>query len=118
MLTKLFKLATDMDRKGLYSEADEIDQAIQLLAERAGLKLEDLVSLANELDTTGHVEAATMIDALVVEAAKAKEDKKKKMLKLKEMKKKKEEKEKAKAKREKAKERAEKAMAKKEKADK
>ena len=72
MLTKLFKLATEMDRKGLYTEADEIDQAIQLLAERAGLKLEDLVSLANELDAGGFIEAATMIDGLASEAAKKK----------------------------------------------
>lgn len=72
MLTKLFKLATELDQKGLYSEADEIDQAMKLMAERAGVSIEDLISLANDMDVAGLVDTANSLDELVKAAAKKK----------------------------------------------
>lgn len=124
MLVELYKLAYDLDRKGLHSEAEEIEEVMKLMAQRVGLKVEDMVSLANHFDDLGDIALADRFDTMAKEAAgKDKE----KMLKLKEKLKKAKEKEKAekeklKAKKLKEKERAdkekEKAKAKKEKADK
>ena len=65
MLTKLFKLAYDLDRKGLYSEAEEIEEMMKAMAKRVGLKVDDLVSLANEFDKLGAFELADQFDNMV-----------------------------------------------------
>jgi len=114
MLVQLYKLAYDLDRKGLHSEAEEIEEVMKLMAKRVGLNVEDMVSLANYFDEVGDSDLADKFDGMAKEAAgKDKE----KMLKLKEKLKKAKEKEKAekeKAKAKKLKEK-EKQMAKKEK---
>jgi len=68
MLTKLYKLASALDQKGLFKEADEIDDAMKIMADRAGVNIEQLTSLADELDQEGLVDLANAIDALVKEA--------------------------------------------------
>lgn len=76
MLDKLFKTAYMLDSKGLYSEADKIDEMIQTLAKRVGISLDDLISTANYLDETGMVEAANVIDGLLKKAKFVKPPKK------------------------------------------
>lgn len=115
MLVELYKLAYDLDRKGLHSEAEEIEEVMKLMAQRVGLKVDDMVSLANYFDEVGDIELADKFDIMAKEAAKKDKEK---MLKLKEKLKKakekeKAEKEKAKLKKLKEKEKAEKAKAKK-----
>ena len=70
MLTKLFKLAYDLDRKGLYSEAEEIEEMMKAMAKRVGLKVDDLVSLANEFDKLGAFDLADHFDSIIKVANK------------------------------------------------
>lgn len=102
MLVELYKLAYDLDRKGLHNEAAEIEEVMKLMATRVGLKVEDMVALANHFDALGDVELADHLDKI---AKDVKEDKEKKKA-LKEKEKAKKEKEKEKAKKEKEKEKA------------
>ncbi len=111
MLVELYKLAYDLDRKGLYDEAAEIEEVMKLMANRVGLEIKDMVALANHFDELGNGELADTFDNMAKEAAKKDKEK---MLKLKEKLKKakekaKADKEKAKAKKLKEKEKADKA---------
>lgn len=72
MLTKLFKLAYKLDKKGLYDEAKEIEEVMKTLAKRTGLTTEDLVSLADHFDGIGDTALADRFDELAKEAAKKK----------------------------------------------
>lgn len=65
MLKELFKLAYDLDRKGLYSEAEEIEEIMKIMAKRVGLKVEDLVSLANDFDKLGEHNLADKLDEII-----------------------------------------------------
>jgi DNA-binding MarR family transcriptional regulator len=69
MLTTLYKVAHELDKKGEYGMADKIDAVVKELTERVGLKLADVVSLADELDKAGDVALADKLDAIVKEAA-------------------------------------------------
>jgi glucan phosphorylase len=68
MLTKLYKLAYDLDKKGFHSEAKEIEEVMKLMAKRVGLKVEDLTSLANHFDDLGDTELADKFDNMAKEA--------------------------------------------------
>lgn len=68
-VVQLFKLAYHLDLLGQDDIADEIDEAMKVMAQRAGLKLEDMVALANEFDAIGDTKSADKIDELIVKAA-------------------------------------------------
>ena len=68
MLVQLYKLAYDLDREGLHSEAEEIEEVMKLMAKRVGLNVEDMVSLANYFDEVGDVELADTFDEMAKEA--------------------------------------------------
>ena len=78
MLITLVKLACELDIKGEFEMADKIDAAVKSLAERVGLKLEELVSLADHFDNIGETTIASQLDVVIKEAAKKKEEKKEK----------------------------------------
>lgn len=75
MLAKLFKVAYRLDRGGFYDEAKAIDEVVQDLAQRVGLKMkpEDLVSIASFLDEQGDTELASQFDGMLETMAKTKE---------------------------------------------
>lgn len=64
MLVKLYKLAYTLDKKGHYSEADEIEAAMKSLADRVGLNIQDMVSLADFFDRQGEIELANRFDEM------------------------------------------------------
>lgn len=68
MLTKLFKLAYSLDKRGFHSEAQEIEEIMKLMAKRVGLKIEELTSLANEFDEMGETEIADKLDDIAKES--------------------------------------------------
>jgi len=72
MITKLYKLAYSLDRKGLYSEADRIDEVIKDMVKRMGVQYGDLVSLADYFDSIGKTKIANKFDNMIKEAAKKK----------------------------------------------
>lgn len=72
ILTRLIKLGYHLDLQGLTSEADQIDQMIATLIKRVGLSPESLASTADYLDQNGLIEAADLLDGMIVEAAKTK----------------------------------------------
>lgn len=65
MLTKLFKLANSLDKKGEYELASEVDKVIKELSRRVGLTAKEMVSLANELDENGETELADKLDVVL-----------------------------------------------------
>ena len=65
MISRLWKLAYSLDTKGFYSEADEIERLMKSLAERVGLKTDELVTLADYCDDVGCVEAANVLDGMI-----------------------------------------------------
>ena len=71
LLTSLYKIAYSLDKKGMYSEAQEIEMAMEILARRVGLKLEDMVALADHFDQLGDTAIANKFD-VIVKTAKAK----------------------------------------------
>lgn len=72
MLAKLYKLAYHLDQKGLYDEAQAIEEVMSTMAKRVGLNLEDMVSLANYFDDHGEVVLANYFDDMARKTAKYK----------------------------------------------
>lgn len=72
MLGKLYKMAYDLDKRGFHNEAAEIEKVMETMAKRVGLKLEEMVSLANYFDELGETELADTFDTMAKEAAKKK----------------------------------------------
>ena len=70
MITKLFKLAQTLDKKGEYELASEVDAIIKELSQRAGLTPEEMVSLANDLDIEGETNLADKLDAVLAKKKK------------------------------------------------
>ena len=75
MFTTLVKLAYELDTQGEFEMADKIDEAIKSLAERVGIKLDDLVSLADYFDNMGETTIANYFDDLIKKVAKKEEGK-------------------------------------------
>ncbi len=71
-LARLYKVAYTLDRKGMYDEAKEIEQVMEAMARRVGLKLEDMIALADHFDQIGETALANKFDELAKEAAKKK----------------------------------------------
>lgn len=72
MLKDLYKLAYDLDRKGQYDMAQEIEKVMESLAKRVGIDPKDMVSLADYFDSIGDAALANHIDSLLEKVAKAK----------------------------------------------
>lgn len=77
MLVKLYKLAYEMDRNGLHSEADKIQEVMIDLAKRVGFSADDMISLADYLDKEGDVELANYFDDMSKSAKKKRQATKK-----------------------------------------
>ena len=75
MLVALYKLAHELDKKGLHDESSEIEEVMRTMSQRVGLKVEDFVALANYFDEQNETELADKFDELAKEA-KSKGDKK------------------------------------------
>ena len=71
-VVSLYKVAYELDQKGLYSEADEIDKVLKSLIQRVGLNTEDMVSIADYLDQQGDTDLADEFDAKARESLKDK----------------------------------------------
>jgi len=65
VLVRLYKLAHELDARGDFELADEIDEAIKTLAKRVGINNKGAVALANYFDETGEIELADKIDAML-----------------------------------------------------
>ena len=74
-LARLYKLAYILDQKRAYDEAREIEKVMQAMAKRMGLKLEDMIALADHFDQVGDVALANKFDHMIKEAAKKKKTK-------------------------------------------
>lgn len=72
MLKDLYKLAYDLDRKGQYDMAQEIEKVMESLAKRVGIDPKDMVSLADYFDSIGDTTLANHIDSLLEKVAKGK----------------------------------------------
>lgn len=72
MFAKLFKLAYHLDLKGEYDEAKKIEKVMQSLAQRVGIAIEDIVSLADYFDQEGEITLADRFDAMAKTAARKK----------------------------------------------
>lgn len=70
MLPQLYKLAYHLDQKGLYDEANEIEKAMEVLADRVGLEINDMIALADYFDGVGDHALADHFDEMVKESAK------------------------------------------------
>jgi len=70
MLAELIKVAYSLDRKGEYDLANEVDEVIKELAQRAGLSQEDMVALADHFDGEGETKLADRFDALLKQSKK------------------------------------------------
>lgn len=68
MLSKLYKMAYDLDKRGFHNEAAEIEKVMETMAKRVGLKLDEMVSLANYFDELGETELADTFDTMAKEA--------------------------------------------------
>jgi DNA-binding ferritin-like protein len=64
----LLKIAYSLDQKGLYSEADQIEELVKTLATRVGLMQVDVLQAAQMMDDLGCVEAADVLDGMVKQA--------------------------------------------------
>jgi DNA-binding ferritin-like protein len=65
LIKTLQKTADYLDRKKVFSEADRIDAMIKSIAERAGLKLDELRGLSDKLDKMGAFDLASELDKLM-----------------------------------------------------
>jgi len=70
IISELIKLAYRLDKKGEYELASEVDEVIKELSQRAGLKSEEIVSVADYFDAEGETELADKFDALLSNAKK------------------------------------------------
>lgn len=68
MLVKLYKLAHNLDKDGLYTEASEVDAIMKDLVVREKLSPEDVVRVADYLDEQGDREVADMLDTAIKQA--------------------------------------------------
>ena len=69
-LAGLYKMAYVLDKEGLYAEANEIDEAMKVMSQRAGLSLKDMVSLADYFDECGETALASQFDTWAVSKKK------------------------------------------------
>jgi len=65
MLADLIKLAYRLDKKGEYELASEVDKVVKELAQRAGLNIKDMVSLADYFDDEGETVVADKFDTML-----------------------------------------------------
>jgi NTP pyrophosphatase (non-canonical NTP hydrolase) len=65
MLVELFKLAHKLDKLAEYELANEVDEVVKELSQRAGLTAEDMVSLANYFDENGETKLSDKFDAML-----------------------------------------------------
>lgn len=72
MLAQLYKFAYDLDHKGLYQEAKEIEEVMQALSQRVGLGREDMIALADHFDEIGDPDLADYFDELAKQTTKDK----------------------------------------------
>lgn len=72
MLTKLYKLAYKLDKKGHYDEAAKIEEVMRIMSQRVGLNVQDMVSLADYFDNEGEKALADRFDAMAKQAVKKK----------------------------------------------
>lgn len=86
MIVELFKVAHELDKKGEYELADEVNEVVKSLAERVGISGKEMVAVADYFDSVGDTEAADKVDAMLVEAKKKKDNKDKEKKKEKEVK--------------------------------
>ena len=70
MLKRLYKLAYELDKKGMYDEAKQIEEVMKSLSERVGLTDEDMVALADHFDKEGDFALASYFDELLKESKK------------------------------------------------
>lgn len=68
MLVELIKLAYRLDRKGEYDLANDVDEVIKELSQRAGLNAEEMVALADYFDGEGDTKLADKFDTLLSRA--------------------------------------------------
>jgi DNA-binding ferritin-like protein len=71
-LVALYKIAYILDTKGMYNEAKEIEKVMESMAERVGIKPDDMIALADYFDQLGETALANKFDELVKEASKKK----------------------------------------------
>jgi hypothetical protein len=69
MLKELFKLAHDLDKKGLYDEANIIDEMIK--SKKANISPEEIIDIADYFDSIGETILANQFDDLLKEAEAA-----------------------------------------------
>lgn len=69
---RLYKVAYALDKRGMYSEAKEIEELMAVMAKRVGLNLNDMVALADYFDQEGEKALANKFDLMVKEAVKKK----------------------------------------------
>jgi hypothetical protein len=68
MLTKLYKLADTLDKRGEFELADEVSKVIETLIQRVGM--EEMVALGDYFDEIGDTKSADRIDEMLSEAKK------------------------------------------------
>jgi len=69
-VAKLYKLAYVLDKKSMFDEAREIERVMEAMAQRMGIKLEDMVALAGHFDQVGETVLADKFDQMAKEAKK------------------------------------------------
>jgi len=69
-VAKLYKLAYVLDKKSMFDEAREIERVMEAMAQRMGIKLEDMVALADHFDQVGETVLADKFDQMAKEAKK------------------------------------------------
>ena len=67
MLLKLYKLAHTLDEKKYFDEAKAIEEVMETMAQRVGIDLKEIVSLANYFDEKGEVILADYLDNIIKE---------------------------------------------------
>ena len=72
MIPRLFKLAYHLDGRGLYDEAKKIEEIMEQMVQRVGLKIDDMVALADHFDEIGDTKLASYFDNMIKEAAEKK----------------------------------------------
>lgn len=76
MLSKLFKIAHNLDKRGFYDESQAISEAVADLASRVGIdtRLKEMAIIADYLDQEGEVALASTFDDVLNKVAYRKDD--------------------------------------------